>query len=113
MGSFNVVHADVACPRCGTVNHVGVQFKYGHTYQLEYSVGDELQWGGNDIGKPGHHRVVVLGIAEEDCQSCRFGSDDDWDVYVQLQDDRIIAVEPVTGCYDFVGAQETFFVLDA
>jgi hypothetical protein len=111
MGAFNVVHADVACPRCGTVSHVGVQFKYGATRQYEYSVDDELAWGGNDVGTRGHHTVVVDGIVGDDCQPCGF--DGEWGVYVQLRDDRIVAVEPATGCHDFAAARSTFIVLGA
>lgn len=111
MGAYNVVHADVACPRCGTESHVAVQFKYGHTRQLEYAVGDDLQWGGNAVGTPHHHRVVVDGAVADRCPSCGF--DGDWDAYVQLQDDRILAVEPATGRHDFAATQSTFIVLDA
>jgi len=111
MGAFNVVHADVACPRCQTVSRVGVQFKYGATRQFDYSVGDALKWGGNDIGMAGHHRVVTEGIVGDDCPSCGF--DDDWDVYVQVQDDKIVGVEPATGIHDFAAARSTFIVLDA
>ena len=110
MGAFNVVHADLACPRCGTESHLGVQFKYGHTRLLEYAIGDELRWGGNDIGTPGHHRVVLDGAVVGPCPSCGF--DGDWDAYVQLRDDKIVAVEPATGAHDFVATQSTYIVLD-
>lgn len=110
MGAFNVVHADVACLRCGTESRVGVQFKYGSTWQHEYAIGDALLWGGNDSGTPGHHRVVVDGAVAGPCPSCDF--DGDWYAYVQLQDDKIVAVEPATGVHDFVTTQSTFIVLD-
>lgn len=110
MGAFNVVHAAATCPRCRTVSEVAVQFKYGATRQYTYSVGDALSWGGNDVGWPGYHRVVVEGVVGDNCQSCGF--DNDWIVYVQLQDDKIVGVEPATGGHDFAAARSTFIVLD-
>lgn len=36
-------------------------FKYGDSWQHHYVLGDKLNWGGNDVGEPGHKLVVVVG----------------------------------------------------
>lgn len=84
-----------------------IQFKFGTTYQLEYSLGDELSWGGNDIGPRGKSRVVLDGCAETPCPAC--GSPD---FYVFLEKDRLIKVEIANGRHDFVMAHPTFLVLE-
>lgn len=98
MGAFNVVTAAARCPACSQQVTVRVQFKYGDTWQHEYRVGDSLTWGGNDVGVPGRGRVVVDGVAER-CRQC--GNDDEWNFYVFVERDVIVAVEPATGEYRF------------
>jgi hypothetical protein len=73
-----------------------VQFKYGDTWQYDYSVGDHLRWGGNDIGQPGAVEVVVAGIAEV-CPVCGCDVEEEFEVWIR--DDRIDAVVPVSGRY--------------
>jgi len=109
MGAFNVVTATVVCRHCDTEVPVRVQFKYGNTWQYEYQVGDILKWGGNAIGKPGKRRVIVDGIAES-CPKCSY--DEEWNFYVLIEHDVIIAVEPATGRYDLPNAGEPYVVLE-
>jgi hypothetical protein len=56
------------CPHCGSGIRPRIQFKYGDTQQHDYSVGDRIKWGGNDIGKPAR-LVTALGYPE-DCPVC-------------------------------------------
>lgn len=69
MSAFNTVYALVACPHCGAEHEFDVQFKFGDTWQHIYRVGDNLRWGGNDIGAPGCESIVVEGIGGS-CPSC-------------------------------------------
>lgn len=43
-----------------------IQFKYGDVWQHIYRVGDELSWGGNDIGERSAGTVVAYGVPYED-----------------------------------------------
>lgn len=108
MGAFNVVSVAARCPACNQTVPVGVQFKYGDTWQHQYRVGDALKWGGNDVGVPGHRRVVVDGVAEP-CAKC--SSENEWNFYVFLERDVIVAVEPTTGEHRFP-TDRTFIVLE-
>lgn len=90
MGAYNTVRGPSLCPRCGHSAEFEVQFKYGDTWQHSYRLGDRLRWGGNDIGVPGHKRVLVEGIGGP-CGRC--GADNlDFDVVVK--DDELLGIEP-------------------
>lgn len=69
MSAFNTVRGEAICPSCGRREIFEVQFKYGHTWQLHYQLGDTLRWGGNDIGVPSAKKVAVEGIGDK-CSSC-------------------------------------------
>jgi len=98
MGAFNTVAAELHCPRCGTSSEVRVQFRYGRTWQLAYSVGDTLEWGGNDVGDRATPRVVVEGVVEEACPHCGF---DDWDAHVFVEMGLITRVKSAAGEHVF------------
>ncbi|MBX2801352.1 MAG: hypothetical protein KTR31_26980 [Myxococcales bacterium] len=98
MGAFNTVSARLRCPQCGTSSDVTVQFRYGRTWQLAYSVGDNLEWGGNDVGDRATPRVVVEGVVEQACPSCAF---DDWDAYVFVEAGEIKGVKTAMGEHIF------------
>ncbi len=72
MSAFNRVSTSQVCPNCSNSVVFRVQFKYGDAWQYEYEVGNQIRWGGNDIGAPGAKSVVVDGIAEV-CPLCGFG----------------------------------------
>ena len=110
MGAFNTVQTRVLCPTCKAPLSVCVQFKYGDTWQNEYSEGDQLRWGGNDIGTPGKRLVVVDGVAEDVCPKC--GYDEERGFYVFIEHDRISRVAPATGEYNFPAVAETYIVLE-
>src|SRR5262245_51550801 len=107
MGAYNRLKIERACWNCGANVPIVVQFKYGDAWLEDYKVGDALHWGGNDIGTPGHRRVVVNGISES-CPKC--GSTADFDVF--LERDVITSAELHSDRFDFVPRQESFLVLD-
>ena len=110
MSAVNVVEEEQPCPKCGNVVPWRVQFSYGNVWAYEYRVGDRLHWGRDfpnapyahrlDVGKPGARRVVVLGTPEG-CPICGYGVEDLLDYEVRVEDDRIMAVQPLTGRYHF------------
>lgn len=110
MGAFNIVRACAVCPTCRQETAVAVQFKYGDTWQHEYDVGDQLRWGGNDIGVKGKKHVVVDGIAEVPCAHC--GSEGEWNLYVHVEHDRLTRVETANGAHDFAKERKTYVILE-
>lgn len=109
MGMFNTVSARLKCPACNCDVTLPVQFKYADTWQYQYEIGEDLRWGGNDIGLPGKRHVVVDGVVAGKCPKC--GYDDEWNVYVHIECDRIARVENATGKYQFV-ADSNYVVLE-
>lgn len=107
MGAFNVLQVRARCPSCGEEVELRLQFKYGDTWQLEYEVGDQLRWGGNDIGTPGATRVVLDAPAEP-CPNCGFQGD--FEIFVESG--RIAEFQPASHQYDFAAHHESFIVLD-
>ncbi|MBK8013951.1 MAG: hypothetical protein IPK13_21710 [Deltaproteobacteria bacterium] len=106
MSAYNIVAGvSVTCPQCQAKVSVGVQFKFGATWQYRYVVGDLLRWGGNDVGTPGRARVVSDGAADSPCPACGYAGD--WDFYVFIEHDRIVGVSEADGTYDFVRAGRT------
>jgi hypothetical protein len=69
-----------------------VQFKFAHTWQNRYRIGEALRWGGNDIGEPGHKEVLVEGIGGP-CPSC---GTEFLDFDVVILDNRVAEVRPTT-----------------
>jgi hypothetical protein len=110
MSAYNFV-ADVpaTCPQCHARVSLGVQFKFGETWQHRYAVGDALRWGGNDVGTPGRVQIVADGAADAPCPAC--GYDGDWDFYVFIERDHIIGVTEADGTYDFVRAASAYLDL--
>jgi len=106
VGAFNVIifeHHDTA----GRMRTLRAQFKYGDTWQYEYRIGDELRWGGNDIGRMGHQRVAVDAILENDDGPPGLEED----LIVTIDNNILVSVEPNTGAFQFVG-NDSFVVLD-
>jgi hypothetical protein len=101
MSAFNILVAEVSCSNC-TKKYMGrIQFKYGNTWQLEYSVGDRLRWGGNDIGFPFIAKVKVYGVLETQlCPLCKgFNADDEFDIFVEK--DIIIRTSKMESLSDY------------
>jgi hypothetical protein len=108
MGAFNVVRIKEKCNSCGNFVELRIQFKYGTVRQYEYEPGDSLIWGANDEGEPGHKRVVADAVAEH-CPVCN-AEGKDYEIW--LEHDRIVAVKPSSGKYDFNVADEPYIVLE-
>jgi hypothetical protein len=109
MGAYNLLRLKRICPNCGKQAEFRFQFKYGDTWLHEYRIGDQLKWGGNDIGQSGASRVVVDAVAEG-CPLCGF--EDQMDYEIWLEQDKIIDLKPASGKYDFVLRQNTYLVLE-
>jgi hypothetical protein len=109
MGAFNTLRAAVVCPRCNSSSEVDIQFKYGSTWQREYSIGDRLSWGKNDIGEPGVGHVVVDGEAGP-CALC--GYDGEWRVDIFIDQGVITKVEQRSGRFDFAHVDRTYILLN-
>lgn len=108
MSAFNTLTARLVCPICRVHVTLRVQFKYADTWQSNYSLGDKLAWGGNDIGC-GTARYVVLDGAGEDCPNCT----QDTEFYIFVRNDVLESVSHADGSFDFIGCQESFIVLEA
>ena len=80
------------CPSCHSVINRIIQFGYGNTRLVDYRIGQPLEWGGNDVGEPGHRRVRVSGHAEP-CPRC--GNVTDTLYEVVIEHDRLVDVHPV------------------
>ena len=91
MGAFNTVRVNARCTNCGDTVDQDVQFKFGDCWLHKYTVGDRLDWGGNDRGKPGLVKVLVPGMSEP-CSSCAFLGNE---FIVTIEHDVITAVEPL------------------
>ena len=109
MGAYNLVKLRRVCPSCGTEAEHRFQFKYGDTWLHEYQIGDQLQWGRNDIGRSGAKKVVVDAVAES-CPVCRFEDEKDYEIW--LERDKITALKPASGEHDFVYCQDTYLVVE-
>ena len=71
MSAYNTVSVKrlVSCRRCGDAGVIKVQFAYGDTQQYSYSMGDEIKWGGNDVGTQTDEKVQLLATPEY-CPTC-------------------------------------------
>lgn len=91
MSAFNVLTADSSCPNCGRTATFEVQFKYGDTWQHRYTLGQQVRWGGNDIGIPGQKYVHVEAIGGP----CPYCGIDDLEFDINLVDDYITELVPI------------------
>ena len=62
------------------------------TSQHSYQLGDRIQWGDNDNGRPELGYVVVDGISEDACPLCRLNGE--WDIYAELEHDIVTGSSP-------------------
>lgn len=108
MGAFNTVNLAWLRSQASEVIDVKVQFKYGDTWQHDYSVGDILKWGGNDIGERDAKRVVVDGCLDS---PAAFPSVPE-NFEVHIVNGKIDRVIPATGRFDFASVGESFIILE-
>lgn len=93
MGTFNIVHAHLKCPRCGTVVDAEIEVRLGNTAQMQYlKVGDTYPWvqraRPEEGGRPPEGNVNGDGYLE--CPRCHKDSF----VRVLVRSDVIVAIEP-------------------
>jgi hypothetical protein len=95
MGAFNTVDVErlTPCPRCGDTGSISIQFAYGDVQQHRYSVGDQLMWGGNDVGSISSGTTRILGTPEY-CRRC--GLPVDGEYVLQIRDGRLADYEIAT-----------------
>jgi hypothetical protein len=86
MGAFNVLHVPMKCPSCATCCQVEIQFRYGDTWQHHFKIGDQVPWGGNDVGNADANHVKVLAHSVS-CPNCGFSGGAE----IEIQDGRFIA----------------------
>ena len=91
MGVFNTVRGPCVCPTCYAPGELEVQFKYGGVRQFNYRVGDELEWGPNDVGSSAASHAIVAGIGGP-CASC---GADNLDVGIVICDQHIVGLFPL------------------
>ena len=111
MGLFNTLNTEITCSNCSKPFPVYIQFKFGHTRQLEYQLGDKLYWdrGGkwrtNDIGKPNLSAVNVYGIAEDSvCPHCSRSNEEEFDI--RVENDTIISFKTMTDYKNYLDYEE-------
>ena len=97
------------CPRCKSEIERVVQFKYGDTWQHRYMIGDRIEWGGNDVGEPGHELIVTIGYPDG-CPVCGHVPDQTYDVFVRR--DVIEDVRPSDGSYDYAAAGKGYVIAE-
>ena len=85
MSAFNILKADCECSNCKKFYKGTIQFKYGDTWQYEYQIGDQLKWGGNDIGLNSARKVKIYGVLENNiCTICNQENDNnEFDIFIQ------------------------------
>lgn len=83
MGAFNTLITTLQCPHCKKNYEGRIQFKYGQTWQHIYKLGDQLEWGGLEVGIPGTPKVKAYGILENEiCTHCDKTMPDEFDIYI-------------------------------
>lgn len=93
MSAYNRLRAKARCPNCGQTSDQVIQFGFGDAWLHEYSLGDPLRWGGNDIGRPGLRKVVVAGAGEE-CPVCHSRGEE---FSVIVEQDVLIGIDDSPG----------------
>jgi len=105
MGFFNELITTIHCPNCNNNYEARIQFKFGATRQLEYRIGDKIEWGYNEIGTPGIPRVKVFGIfGHGKCPACNADWDEEFDIY--LEADVITGITRMIDIRDYLADNE-------
>jgi len=112
LGAFNILKVSLQCESCRHTYPANIQFKFGHTWQIEYEVGDRVKWGGNDIGFANTPYVKVYGIAESSvCPSCQKANNDEFDMIVK--NDLIVGLETLEDINRYLSTRDgNYFVVE-
>ncbi|CAM3962012.1 hypothetical protein MUGA111182_19500 [Mucilaginibacter galii] len=101
MGTFNILQTKINCPDCNSTFKVEIQFKYGDTWQYIFEIGDELRWGGNDIGNSTIKNVIVYGITSMNiCPNCNAITYDEFDLFIV--DNKIHSIRPMKSFQNYL-----------
>lgn len=113
MGTFNNLIVEVVCASCSTRYKAGIQFKYAHTWLLDYRIGDKLEWFNEryDIGAPGKKLVKMYGVlGVEHCpQGCVVG-EEEFDII--LRNDVLESYRKIEKREDYLDGNGEYFVIE-
>ena len=92
MGTYNILHATIQCPRCGVQSATDIYCYFGRKWLLEYRLGDTYAWVERKMphngGRPEGGDLDGEGYAE--CPACH----KDFFVKVHVRADVIEGVSP-------------------
>ena len=88
MSAYNRLLVREQCDNCGTSIERAIQFKFGEVWQHDYSVGQKLTWGANNVGNPVESTVLVSGHPEP-CPNC--GHEPEWTYDLTVANDVIVS----------------------
>ncbi len=110
MGMFNTLFAEITCENCHHRQVEQIQFKFADTWLFEYRIGDRLQWGGNDKGRPGLSMVKVLGcLVAKCCTVCRHPYHYDYDIIISH--DIIKSINKATSIADYLAIEDDWCII--
>lgn len=115
MGFYNILHLKVKCGNCSIEYDGKIQFKFGHTRQLKYNIGEAIIWkGANDIGIPGIPKIKVYGILEDfgTCPHCNLSEPDpgrEYDIFIE--NDIILGAEEIDNAFHYLEANEGCYLV--
>jgi hypothetical protein len=88
MSSYNILIAELVCPRCVRVGVQEIEFKFGILNFHEYGIGDSISWSGQDERYP-RDRPPQGNYVGEGYVECQFCGKDFW-VDIVVSDDMIV-----------------------
>ena len=110
MSSFNILNTIVKCIKCNQEYEAEIQFKFGDVWQHEYKIGDQILWGGNDIGFPNLKQVKVYGVlSKAKCQTCSNETTDEFDIFIES--DVINNISPILNGKEYLKGDGNFLII--
>lgn len=96
MGSYNILHTSMTCPRCGITVEGTIDCHFGATsHMTALKIGDKYPWvprvQPQNGGRPPNGNTDGEGYAE--CEHCKKDSF----FKIIIRDDIIVSIEPETG----------------
>lgn len=108
MGLYSTLVADVRCTNCKQKHKRELQFNFGNVRLLTYQIGDQIQWGGNDEGKPNLSKVQAQAHPDE-CPNCGF-NDDYFEILIEK--DVIKDVHWLEDLSSYIKINEYFIIIE-
>ena len=111
MGAYNILNSEVKCSNCQNTYQGKIQFKFGKRFQIQYKIGDKIEWGAYDKGKPGLTKVKIYGILENDlCPICnKLNLNNEFDMVVEK--DIIIGLHAMENIDIYNATEDGDFVI--